>query len=309
MTRKTQSRGSFSRSPGNMIKENEGKIGNFSKRKRDLELEDGESPSKIAGPLSPVKTSSSREAPAATPSQEKKKTRSNLNRKPSETTPDSTPGPGGNQAAAAAAQTSQGWPLEDEVSFCNALLALVKAGKQMNTSEMQESVKGLLSEDYSKSRLYEKARRMKRRFLLIKDKLLKDPKQFSYKSVQEEKLYQIWSQIWGEDGDLSPDMDNVGGHMEIPTGSEEEPQHAKAPNRIVTPAIEKVIQKTCDLGGGFMKCGELRDCFGLNKGDGSKLEHKWRQQQISEIRVFSERLKLLQEECRLTIQHLQEKQD
>ncbi|GLJ11291.1 hypothetical protein SUGI_0150980 [Cryptomeria japonica] len=90
------------------------------------------------------------------------------------------------------------WNAEDEVAFVRAIEECSEKGKPLPTyAFLCNHAKNVLGSKYSYTQLYNKLKRLKRKF---KDGLVKMEKpSFSFGSPHEEMLFRLFRKIWGEE--------------------------------------------------------------------------------------------------------------
>lgn len=93
------------------------------------------------------------------------------------------------------------WSGEEEIRVAKALLESSFPGGGLNTTEFYQRGKEVLDYQVSSCQLYDKMRRMKRRFMLIKSMMEQGhvpEHQIDFRTPQEPALFKIWQRIWGQ---------------------------------------------------------------------------------------------------------------
>ncbi|KAJ7539595.1 hypothetical protein O6H91_11G100800 [Diphasiastrum complanatum] len=104
-------------------------------------------------------------------------------------------------------KAAQTWAPKDELLLASQFLTNMKDGisfplkkSDIYWEELRQRLQGRLETDWSKDQIYDKYRRMKSRYDVLKERLKsEDTKLHKYKGAEEEKLFKVYQQLWGKE--------------------------------------------------------------------------------------------------------------
>lgn len=157
-----------------------------------------------------------------------------------------------------------------------------------------------------KVKLYDKMRTMRSRFWKITSKLEEgniSENEFVFKSPHEAAMFKIWRQIWGSvekhQNDENPLPSQNDGN---PLPSQNDGNRFINTIHPVNPEIDLCSRRIKEL---IEAVRSVKEFPGLGVAEAQLLQQKWRKHRMEELKLFSNSLALLQEECTLSLRELQ----